>query len=103
MRKAGGASTSSTAPKIMATVPPTPKTPCDGNFASATKNPSESTSKAAPTQLMGSTDKADSPSSSEIAPATPGRNRPGDENSTYSPKTPATSRMKPRFGSAMDE
>ncbi len=61
MRNSGGASISSIAPRIIATVPPIPSTPCEVNLASRTNSATDNTSSAAPTQLIGSTDKRRKP------------------------------------------
>ena len=45
-----------TAPSTMATAPPTPRIPCEVNFASSTNSVNASSSSAAPSQLMGSTE-----------------------------------------------
>ncbi len=83
MRSSGmGLSTSITAPNTIARAPPAPKTPCDANFTSSANSVKASTSSAAPSQLMGSTEMADRPSSTRMPPNTPGAITPGDVNST---------------------
>ena len=47
-------------------------TPCDANLASSANRVKASSSSAAPSQLMGSTDMAESPSNTRMAPTTPG-------------------------------
>src|SRR5216684_1651593 len=50
-----------TAPRILATVPPRASTPCDANLASSTKKVNARNSSVAPSQLMGSMERADRP------------------------------------------
>ena len=71
-----------TAPSTMANAPPAPRIPCEVNFASRTNSASASTSSAAPSQLIGNTEMRGKPSSARMAPATPGKMKPGCENST---------------------
>ena len=49
-----GERTSISAPRIMETTPPTPSTPCVGNLASSTNNPSASTISRSPVKFTGS-------------------------------------------------
>src|SRR5581483_1468067 len=70
------------APITMATAPPIPRIPCDVNFASSTKSVNANKSSPAPSQLIGRTDKAESPKRTMMAPTIPGAISPGDENST---------------------
>ena len=73
---------SMTAPSTMETAPPTASTPCEVNLASSANSVKASSSSAAPSQLMGSMDMAESPSNTRMAPTTPGAIRPGEVNST---------------------
>ncbi len=82
MRISGGPLINNIAPSTIATVPPMPRTPCEVNFASRTNRATDRISNATPAQLMGRIDKAESPSSARIPPATPGKINPGEENST---------------------
>src|ERR1017187_3553380 len=73
MRISGsGLSISMTAPNTMDTAPPAASTPCEVNLASSANSVKANSSSAAPSQLMGRMDMAESPSNTRMAPTTPG-------------------------------